>query len=195
MSLENKLQQALKILENCPEFCQLIPEVRSNLVFAKEKPQSPADVLAVDGRITVVNNLPKAAGQPKFGVSSHMARLIIALNKKDPNICAGINFFNSQPLVKWLKGYCQTKGWVFSVIDRNKEPEEIVEKETCSAEWKIDEAVRAAGGKVPKIFYESEAVGKEPLSYLVGQDPVSVVNDICKLAVAAAKQPGLTARN
>ncbi len=85
-----KMYQALEIIENCQEFASIIPEVRTNLVYSKENPQIPDDVLAIDGRITVVNGMPKAAGKPKFGASSHMARFIIECNKIDPSIKAGI---------------------------------------------------------------------------------------------------------
>ena len=48
--------------------------------------------------------------------------------------------------------------------------------------WKVGEAVRAAGGRAPKIFYETGAVGKEPVSVLVGRDPLEVAGQICTLA-------------
>jgi len=48
--------------------------------------------------------------------------------------------------------------------------------------WKVKEAVRAAGGKAPKLFYETGAVGKEPVSVLVGADPLVVVEEACAIA-------------
>jgi predicted fused transcriptional regulator/phosphomethylpyrimidine kinase len=35
---------------------------------------------------------------------------------------------------------------------------------------------------VPKVFYETGAVGKEPVSVLVGRDPVGVAAQACELA-------------
>jgi hydroxymethylpyrimidine/phosphomethylpyrimidine kinase len=177
-----RMSLALNILEGCQEFACLIPEVRTNLVYARPNSQTRADVLAVDGRITVVEGMPKAAGKLKFGASSHMARLILEVRKVDPSIRAGVDFANDPKLAAWLKEYCKTKGWVFSVIDRRYEPDEIKEAEGASMPWKVKAAIKAAGGLVPKIFYETGAVGKEPVSVLVGKDPIEVADQVCEIA-------------
>ena len=177
-----RMTVALGMIEECREFAGLVPEVRTNLVYARERAKGRGDVLAIDGRITVVGGLPRAAGKVKFGASSHMARLVIELRKKDPSVRAGIDFAWTPHLSAWLEQYCGEKGWVFSVIDRHGEPEEIREAEGASMPWKVAEAVRAAGGKVPKIFYETGAIGKEPVSVLVGRDPVEVAAQACEIA-------------
>lgn len=184
IEMHGKMRIALDLLESCREFASLIPEVRTNLVYARKSAQSRDDVLAIDGRITVVNGMPRAAGIPRFGASSHMARLLLELRKRDPAVRAGINFASTPSLVVWLHDYCRTKGWVFSVIDRRNEPEAVQEAEGASMPWKAGEAIRAAGGRVPDIFYETGAVGKEPVTVLVGRDPISVVNEMITLALA-----------
>lgn len=173
---------ALEIIEGCKEFSAMIPEVRTNLVYASPDAKNRNDVLAIDGRITVVNGMPHAAGKPKFGASSHMARLIIEIRKIDPSIRAGIDFANDPKIAKWLEGYCRSKGWTFSVIDRRNEPEDIKEAEGASMPWKVKAAIDAAGGRVPKVFYETGAVGKEPVSVLVGIDPIIVAEQVCEIA-------------
>jgi predicted fused transcriptional regulator/phosphomethylpyrimidine kinase len=182
IEMYGKMAVAQNILEGCQEFSSLIPEVRTNLVFAREKAKTRYEVLAIEGRITVVNGLPHAAGKPRFGASSHMARLLIEIRRVDPTIRAGIDFANDPALARWLDDYCMTKGWVFSVIDRRNEPEEIKDAEGASMPWKVAEAIRAAGGCVPKVFYETGAIGKEPVSVLVGKDPIEVVEQVCEIA-------------
>lgn len=188
-----KMYVALQYLEECKEFKSLIPEVRTNLVYAKSNPTSIEDVLGVDGRITVVEGTPRAAGKLRFGASNHMARLILELNKIDPAIRAGINFICTPDLVKFLEEYCREKGYIFSFIDRSKEPDEIREKEGKSISWKVKEAVRNAGGKIPKIFYETGAVGKEDLTVIVGEEPIEVAKEACNIARLYSKssQPKL----
>ena len=173
---------AVETIEGCGEFARLVPEVRTNLVYARERAETRDDVLAVDGRITVVNGRPQASGRPRFGASSHMARLILELRKRDPSVRAGIDFAWNPQFSAWLQRYCREKGWVFSVIDRKGEPEEIKEAEGDSMPWKVAEAVRAAGGRVPKVFYETGAIGKEPVTVLVGPDPVGVAGEACAIA-------------
>ncbi len=182
IEMHGKMAIALDIIEQCTAFAPLIPEVRTNLVYAQPHAQTTDDVLAIDGRITVVYGLPKAAGKPQFGASSHMARLVLELAKTDPSIRAGVNFASNPPLVKWLTAYCATQGWIFSVIDRSTEPEEVKETEGASMPWKVNEAIKAAGGRVPKVFYETGAIGKEPVSVLVGKDPIEVAAEVCEIA-------------
>jgi predicted fused transcriptional regulator/phosphomethylpyrimidine kinase len=188
MKLDDKIEMygrmalALEIIEGCREFAAMIPEVRTNLVYAGPDAKTREDVLAIDGRITVVNGMPRASGKPGFGASSHMARLIIEIRKVDPSIRAGVDFANDPGIARWLEEYCRTKGWVFSVIDRRNEPEEIKEAEGASMPWKANAAIKAAGGRVPKIFYETGAVGKEPVSVLIGEDPIAVAMQVCEIA-------------
>jgi hydroxymethylpyrimidine/phosphomethylpyrimidine kinase len=182
IEMYGKMSIALDQIEQCNEFASLIPEVRSNLVYARKDARTREDVLAIDGRITVVSHLPHAAGKPRFGASSHMARLIIEIQKYDPSIRAGIDFVNTPDLTQWLAEYCKKNDWTFSVIDRRNEPEDIKQEEGASMPWKVQEAVRAAGGKTPGIFYETGAIGKEPVSVLVGKDPLEVADRICTIA-------------
>jgi len=194
IELFGKFSLALDKIEQCKEFVSFIPEVRTNMVYARQGAKTRDDVLAVDGRITVVRGMPYAAGRPRLGASSHMARLIIELAKVDPSYRAGIDFMNNPAFATWLKQYCAEKGWVFSVIDRSSEPEEVKEKECGSMPWKVAEAVRACGGVAPKIFYETGAVGKEPVSVLVGRDPIEVVDQIIEIAkryLAESSQSGV----
>ena len=173
---------AIDMIENCREFAPLIPEVRSNLVYSRPNPSTRNDVLAVDGRITVVQGMPKASGTPRFGASSHMARFLIEVSKVDPTVRAGVDFANDPKIARWLEDYCRSKGWIFSSIDRMNEPADIKEAEGASMPWKVREAIRAAGGRVPKITYETGAVGKEPVSVLLGKDPIEVAGEVCEIA-------------
>ena len=182
VQMYGKMALAVDLIEGCNEFASLIPEVRTNLVYAQPNARAKDEVLGIDGRITVVNGRPHAAGKPKFGASSHMARLIVEIGKTDSTLRAGVNFANNPALASWLEKYCEAKGWVFSVIDRSKEPEEIKEAEGASMPWKVQAAIEAAGGVVPKIFYETGAIGKEPVSVLVGHDPLDVAEEICEIA-------------
>jgi len=184
-----KMALAVDLIEGCKEFASLIPEVRTNLVYAQSNARAKEDVLGIDGRITVVNGLPHAAGKPKFGASSHMARLMVEIGKTGSSLRAGVNFANNPALATWLEEYCEAKGWVFSVIDRSNEPEEIKETEGASMPWKVQEAIDAAGGRIPKIFYETGAIGKEPVSVLVGLDPIEVAKEICEIARRYFEKP------
>jgi hydroxymethylpyrimidine/phosphomethylpyrimidine kinase len=93
-----------------------------------------------------------------------------------------VDFANDPRFAQWLENYCKTNGWIFSAIDRGNEPEDIKQAEGASMPWKVAEAIRAAGGCVPKIFYETGAIGKEPVSVLVGRDPIEVAEQVSEIA-------------
>lgn len=182
IDMTGRLYLALEQIESCKEFSDLIPDVRTNFVYASKESTDPEDVLAVDGRITVVDKLPKTAGKIKFGVSSYMANLILEIRKHDPEIRSAIDFANSPQITDFLEDYSKEKGWIFSGIDRHSEPEDVKDPDEVSAKWEVAEAINAAGGKVPRIFCETGAVGKEPVSILVGKDPLEIAYYVCELA-------------
>jgi predicted fused transcriptional regulator/phosphomethylpyrimidine kinase len=182
IDMYGRMAMAINMIESCQEFANLIPEVRTNLVYARTNAITREDVMGIDGRVTIVSGRPHAAGKPRFGASSHMARLIIEIRKIDPSLRAGMDFANNPHLAKWLENHCRTKGWVFSVIDRRNEPEDIKAAEGASMPWKVKAAIEAACGKVPKIFYETGAIGKEPVSVLVGREPLVVAQQVCEIA-------------
>jgi hydroxymethylpyrimidine/phosphomethylpyrimidine kinase len=178
---------ALGEIESCREFTTLIPEVRTNMVFAHPHAKTPEDVMAVDGRITIVNSMPRAAGRVRFGASGHMARLVIELMKTDLSVRAAIDFANPPGFSGWLSGYCTEQGWVTAMIDRKTEPAGLRETEGSSMQWKAQEAVRVAGGIVPKIICDAGGMGKEPVCIIVGNEPIRVARDVCGIARAYAQ--------
>ena len=175
------LAEAVAMLRNCPEFSRLVPEVRVNLVYALPEARTPEEVAAIDGRITVVQGLPHASGQPQWGASDHMARLIIEVRKYDPTINAGINFKCDKTIIEVVKEYCSEQGILFGWIDRSQEPAEVTEQDGTSMPWKIKYLDSNYGG-IPGLFYEGEGWGKEPLFVALGTDAVEVAGIAVEIA-------------
>jgi thiamine-phosphate diphosphorylase len=176
---------ALETLVSCPEFSRLMPEVRVNLVYALPGAQTPGDVAAVDGRITVVNGLPHPSGLPRWGASDHMARLIIEARKYDSSINAGINFRYDEAIREIVREYGAEKGLRCGWIDRTREPEEAARIDGASMPWKIKQLVESSGG-MPALFYEGDGWGKEPLFVALGKDAVAAAG----IAVEIARRYG-----
>lgn len=172
---------AVQMLENCPEFSSLIPEVRVNLAYALPGAKTPDEVAAVDGRITVVRGFPRAPGMPKWGASDHMARLLIEVRKYDPTISAGINFRCDAIAIEVVQKYCSEQGILSGRIDRTKEPAEVAEQDGTSMPWKIKQLVTNYGG-IPRLFYEGEGWGKEPLFVALGNDATEVAGIAIEIA-------------
>jgi len=176
-------------LQRCREFSLLMPEVRVNIVYALPGAVKPADVAAVDGRITVVNGYPHACGLPKWGGSDHMARLIMEARKYSPEVNAGINFKCDDGIIKVVKKYAREKKLVFGWIDRTSEPGEVSKVDGSSMPWKIKQLVDRRG-RLPAIFYEGDGWGKEPLFVTIGSDAVSVVRRAIEIARLYAREGG-----
>ncbi len=177
------LVSAVNILQKHREFAALVPEVRVNLVYALPGAKTPRDVAAVEGRITVVRGLPYASGMPAFGASDHMARLILEVRKYDAGVNAGINFKCDREVIEVVREYCAEEGLLFGGIDRTREPAAVAEKDGSSMPWKIQQLVTSYGA-VPRLFYEGEGWGKEPLFVAIGKDAV----EVAIIAVAIAQR-------
>ena len=175
------LVNAVEMLEKCPEFSSLMPEVRVNLVYALTGAKTSDEVAAVDGRITVVRGFPRASGMPGWGASDHMARLIIEVRKYDPAVNAGINFKCDATVIEVVREYCSEKGVLFGWIDRTREPAEVAQQDGSSMPWKIKQLFTSSGG-IPGLFYEGEGWGKEPLFVALGGDAVEVAGIAIEIA-------------
>jgi hydroxymethylpyrimidine/phosphomethylpyrimidine kinase len=176
-----KVARAAAIIENCQEFTCLMPEVRLNIVEALPGASNPLEVAAIDGRITVVRGYPRASGLPQMGASDHMARMIIEAARWDPEIRGGINFRCDSKVKTIVKEYCAQKEILWSVIDRNVEPQEIISTDGVSIPWKI-RYLAEKHGCLPRVFYENEALGKEPLFFILGNDVIEAVGIAIEIA-------------
>ncbi|WGI16922.1 thiamine-phosphate synthase family protein [Methanonatronarchaeum sp. AMET-Sl] len=164
------LLQAIHKIENTPRFTRLIPEVRTNIVYCRPNETDPNKVAAIDGRITVINDKPKATGKPKIGCSDHMARALIEIKKHRPEITSGINLRYNKKTTKAIKKTLQTE---IGEIDRTREPEPQKTGQKKSMPWKI-QYLKNKYGEIPNIFYETPGYGKEPLYVLIGTDPLKI---------------------
>ncbi len=177
-----QLQSAVTTIENCPEIVPLVPEVRINIVYALPDAKTPADVAAVDGRITVVAGRPKAAGPVCFGASDHLARLILELRRFQPAFHSTLNFRWNEQIYKTVAHWAEKQQKIIGVIDRTKEPSEIIGQDRKSIPWKVKELLAATNGIVPEIAYETKGWGKEPLFILIGEEPKTIVARLIEIA-------------
>jgi hydroxymethylpyrimidine/phosphomethylpyrimidine kinase len=166
--LEN-VSMAVRMLENSPQLRVLVPEVQMNIGMALPHALDPSDVVAVDGRISRTSYGVRATGCPGFGVSSHVAKTILAVMNFDREKRAAINLKYSQETVDAFRKLNQ----IISYYDRREEPPEIREKEGMTTFWGASEAVKRAG-RVPDVIYHLGDQGKEPIITLLGRTAVDV---------------------
>jgi hydroxymethylpyrimidine/phosphomethylpyrimidine kinase len=137
------------------------------------------DVAAIDGRIVKTSEGVRAAGNPKFGCSSHLAKYIIEVTRHDETKTAAINIKFSDDILKILKKW----GMTISLYDRRKEPKKTKNVEGMTIPWGVKEAIKKIG-KAPDVIYHKGDVGKEPMIVIFGKQAY----DLAKLAVQLAKE-------
>lgn len=173
-----EVQRALVILQNSEYMVDLIPEVRSNLVMARENAKSVEDVVGVPGRITTVKGRVMAFLKPEWGASSHVARLVLEIMKYDPKKRSAINISYHPDIIE----ICERLGLKVSFYNRAEEPEEMRNVEGKTISWGVEQAIQNIGD-IPDVIYHLGDWGKEPIIALIGNDAM----DVAKMAVCLAE--------
>jgi len=156
----------------------LVPETGMNVAQAAPRPRGPGDVAAVEGR------LRRGVGGPVYGcvwpgASSHMARLLLSLQRSGAPVGAVLNVRPE----RWLLEAAERLGLRVVVVDRSREPEPGREGGTMewlgglvAREWPVD------------VVYDEGGWGKEPMARFLGLDAVEAAWKL--VSAAAAGRPG-----
>ena len=97
---------------------QYIPEVGMNFAYALPNAKTRNDVCAVDGRITKHKERPALCGTIDFGVSKHVASIVLAAMSFDTTMRSAVNIRYSQKTVD----LCKNIGFAIGSFDRKDEP-------------------------------------------------------------------------
>ncbi|MHA2391322.1 MAG: thiamine-phosphate synthase family protein [Promethearchaeota archaeon] len=169
----NKIYKFIRI----KKFRLLIPEVRTNIAGALQDAKSKSEVAGIDGRITIVNGLPKAAGEIKFGVAEHTARLLLTAKEFDNAINFVINLKYTPELIDNIQKNTDLES---KQILREKEPTEMKQKEFSTMQWLIKESINEIG-RIPDIIWDKGSIGKEPMIRLFGKNSTDLIEKIEKI--------------
>jgi len=169
-----ELKKAMETLKG-EKIGYLIPEVSSNLGYALPFAETMEEVAAFPGRIIRYRDSILTLGDPEFGASKHIARIILTLMKFDSEYRSAMNIRYSKENVVKLK----EKGFRVGHFDRRSEPKRVKEKEGSSLEWGVREVLRKFR-RVPDVIYDEGDMGKEPMIRVLGRDPMEVVCKILK---------------
>lgn len=176
LSVEEALE---KLLKNSEKVREAVPEVGMNLVesIPAHYVRDPNDVAGIMGRVVRYWNSIKAVGPVRFGASSHLARLLIEILKRNPDVRAAINVRYDEKYVR----RATELGYLVARIDRLREPEESKRVEGSSLRWIASEALRECGGRVPDIIYDVGDIGKEAMIRILGKNATEVVNKLLRI--------------
>jgi hydroxymethylpyrimidine/phosphomethylpyrimidine kinase len=179
---ENKLEVINQIKEiynfiRIKKFCRLIPEVRTNIAGALKDAKTKDNIAGIDGRITIVNGLPKAAGDIKFGVAEHTARLLLTAKKFDNSVNFVMNLRYSPEMINDIQKKTNLES---EEILREEEPRKTRNKEFSTMQWLIKEIFNKKG-RIPDIIWDKGSIGKEPMIRLFGRNSTNMINKLEKI--------------
>ena len=170
-----ELKKAVNVLKE-EKIGDLIPEVSSNLGYALPWAEGIEDVAAFPGRIVRWRDSVATLGDPEFGASKHIAKIILTVMKFNPEYCSAMNIRYSKENITRLRG----RGFLVGQFDRRLEPKKVKQKEGSSLEWGVGEVLRKTK-RIPDFIYDTGDVGKEPMIRVLGRNPMEVVNKILKI--------------
>ena len=152
----SSVRRGLRVLENTSGFATLIPAVGSNLVQAVPDGDGIDDVAAVPGRILDVKGRATIPAEPEFGVSEHVASVVLAARAAGSPATAGLNVRYDDSVVESLEAAGHT------AVEFDAE---------AALEPAIADAL--AEGEAD-VVYQTGGMGVEPVVYLLGPDAVTV---------------------
>lgn len=170
----DELKQAFHFLKE-RRIGHLIPEVSSNLGYALPWAKGFDDVAAFPGRIVRYGETIATLGDPEFGASRHIARIILTVMRTAPDYRSAMNVRFSKEHVARLRKL----GYHVASFDRRREPMAVKEREGSSLEWGV-RAVLKREKTVPDFIYDLGDVGKEPMIRVLGKTPFEVATKIGK---------------
>ena len=100
--ITSTLRECLRRLEE-PEVAALIPEVGTNLVYARPGASSIEEVAGLSGRIVVSLGRPKVCGEVVYGGSRHLSQVILRAMRINPRIRAAINLRGGEEVAEALE--------------------------------------------------------------------------------------------
>jgi len=155
----SSLRRGLRLLENASGFARLIPAVGSNLVACTPDATDIDDVAGVPGRIFDVKGQATVPADPEFGVSEHVATVLLAARRSGTDAAAAINIRYDPDLIPELREL----GHVTAEFDEGED---------------VDASVAEAIETTPDatVLYQTGGMGIEPLIYVLGPDAESVAD-------------------
>jgi predicted fused transcriptional regulator/phosphomethylpyrimidine kinase len=149
-----------------------IPEVGMNFAYALPNAKTLNDICAIDGRIIKHKERISLCGTLNFGVSKHVASIILAAMSYDATMRSAVNIRYSQKTVD----LCKKIGFTLGPFNRQNEPPNA----TSTMEWGTKYVI-AELGRISDVIYDTGSVGKEPMIRILGKNPEEVLLKIKNL--------------
>ncbi|BBD72869.1 transcriptional regulator [Sulfodiicoccus acidiphilus] len=165
-SEEELMRQALAMIQD-EDVSELIPQVMSNMAFAKWGAKGPNDVIAVPGRITKVHGVPRPASRPEWGASAHLAKILLRVMESRHGLRAVMNLKYDDSVERALLKL----GLPYVKVRGESGDDDVVAREIAEAMTGEAQVALHLGGR-----------WLEPATYVFGRDPLEVAKRVLGLA-------------
>jgi predicted fused transcriptional regulator/phosphomethylpyrimidine kinase/predicted transcriptional regulator len=177
--VRSSVRRGLRILRNTAGFAGLVPNVGSNLVECLPDAADVEDVAGVPGRIFDVRGTTTVPSDPEFGVSEHVASVLLSARAAGAPVRGAVNVRYDPVLLDDLRA----AGYRTVEFDAERETAGDDHDPVRPA---IVDAVGAAGDTAPSsplVLYQTGGFGIEPITYVLADDAPAVariVRDLCR---------------
>jgi len=159
--VRSSVRRGVRTLENTSGFAALVPAVGSNLVEALPEATTIDDVAGVPGRILDIKGQATVPADPEFGVSEHVASVLLAARAAGSGARAALNVRYDEALLAKL----DAAGYEAVEFDGEADAEPAV-------------AEALVGAPDADVLYQTGGFGVEPIVYLLGADASAVVGTV-----------------
>jgi hydroxymethylpyrimidine/phosphomethylpyrimidine kinase len=171
-----ELKDAVRRLKD-GECGNIIPEIQSNFVYALPNALDSGDVAGIPGRIIRVGEQAETLHDPVFGVSRHVAKIVLTAMRYDEKYRSAMDIRFSDELVK----ICRDCHYDIEEFSRDDEPEDVKAREGSSLEWGTAHILERRN-RVPDMIFDRGDIGKEPVIRVLGKNPSEVADKVLTLS-------------
>lgn len=162
--LHETIDEFLKVIST-----KIVPEVGINIGYAVPNAKEYTDICAISGRIIKTREKVIKCGTVSFGTSQHVASIILAAMKFNPQIRAAMNIKYTTEILH----RCKKTGLHLTSFNREEEPS----SSSSTMEWGTTTVLKNTS-RIPDVIYDTGAVGKEPMIRLLGVNPKDLLRKL-----------------
>jgi len=166
----SSLQSALEHLSKIPGMERLLPQVGTNLVYAKDGAETARDVAGLSGRVVASTRGALLCGETAYGASRHLASVVLEAMKKDSGVRSAVNVRTGEDITTGLR----RMGLSVETIPCK------VEGEGCP----VTHYIMSHGG-LSNAYVHPGDFGVEPTTTILGESPEGLVDILEELAKVA----------
>ncbi len=178
------LERAGEALSALEGLARLIPEARLNLALALPFADGPEEVAAFSGRVTCTEQgRVLVAGGPRFGASTHLARVLLSARRVLPGLTCVANIRHDAEILRAARACKLEEAW----FDRAEEPRHAKEMEGSTLDWGTYQALDSHPhpGRVDMVC-DRGGPGQEPMIRIFAGSVDVLLDKLARVASALA---------